>query len=425
VEHGLDTQLLAIVAGAVAAWSLVGARLQRFYVSAPIAFVVVGLVVANPPLDLVDVSIASTQLRTLAELTLAVLLFSDAARVNLRELRRDTGVPVRLLVIGLPLTIAFGTLLAVVLFTGLNIWVAAVIAAAVAPTDAALGAQVVQDHHVPSRIRRSLNVESGLNDGIATPFVSFFVAAAASELQAHPATSVAGAIGDLAIGALTGIAVGLGGAALMALVRRVRWSEDSYRGISVLAFAVLAYALALELDANGFVAAFVAGLAFGSAFESGDRDASIEFDAQVGELLSWVIWFLFGAVMTTALGATTWQTVVFAIGALTVVRIVAVAVSLAGARLHALTVLFIGWFGPRGLASIVFGLIAYDALGGHDGDVVLATVTLTVLVSVVAHGVSASPLSRRYGARLAEASGARPEHGAVTALASRSRSASS
>jgi NhaP-type Na+/H+ or K+/H+ antiporter len=316
-------------------------------------------------------------------------------------------------------------LLAVVLFTGLNVWVAAAIAAAVAPTDAALGAQVVQDQHVPSRIRRSLNVESGLNDGIATPFVSFFVAAAASELLAHPATSIAGAIGDLAIGALTGAAVGLGAAMLMGLVRRVGWSANSYRGISVLAFAVLAYALALELGANGFVAAFVAGLTFGSMFESDDRDATIEFDAQVGELLSWVVWFLFGAVMTTALGATTWQTVVFAIGALTVVRIAAVAVALAGARLHALTVIFIGWFGPRGLASIVFGLIAYDALGGHDGDVVLATVTLTVLVSVVAHGVSASPLSRRYGARLAETSGARPEHGAVPALASRSRSASS
>jgi NhaP-type Na+/H+ or K+/H+ antiporter len=211
----------------------------------------------------------------------------------------------------------------------------------------------------------------------------------------------------------------------MALVRHAGWSAGSYRGISVLAFAVLAYAVALELGANGFVAAFVAGLAFGSTFESDDRDASIAFDAQVGELLSWVIWFLFGAVMTTALGATTWQAVMFAIGALTVVRIVAVAVSLAGTRLHALTVLFIGWFGPRGLASIVFGLIAYDALRGHDGDIVLATVTLTVLLSVVAHGMSASPLSRRYGARLAQASSARPEHGAVTALASRSRSVSS
>jgi NhaP-type Na+/H+ or K+/H+ antiporter len=423
VEHGLDTELLAIVAGAVAAWSLFGARLERFSVSAPTAFVIVGLVVANRPLDLVDVSVRSSQLRTLAELTLAVLLFSDAARVNLRELRRDVGVPTRLLVMGLPLTIAFGTMLAVALFTGLNVLVAAVIAAAVAPTDAALGAQVVQDPNVPSRIRRALNVESGLNDGIATPFVAFFVAAAASELVAHPATSVAGAIGDLAIGTLTGVAVGLGAAALMKLARRVRWSTDSYRGICVLAFALLAYALAVELDANGFVAAFVAGFAFGSAFESDDRDASIEFDAQVGELLSWVIWFLFGAVMTTALGGTTWETVVFAIGALTVVRIGAVAISLVGTRLHALTVLFIGWFGPRGLASIVFGLIAYDALGGHDGDVVLTTVTLTVLLSVVAHGVSASPLSRRYGARLADTSSNRPEHGAVTALASRSRGA--
>jgi NhaP-type Na+/H+ or K+/H+ antiporter len=423
VEHGLDTQLLAIVAATVASWSLIGARLQRFYISAPIAFVFVGLVVAYRPLNLVDVSVGSTQLRTLAELTLAVLLFSDAARVNLRELRRDAGVPARLLVIGLPLTIVFGTMLAAALFAGLNIWVAAVIAAAVAPTDAALGAQVVQDQRVPGRVRRALNVESGLNDGIATPFVSFFVAAAASELVAHPATSAAGAIGDLAIGALTGVAVGLGAAALMRFVRRTGWSADSYRGISVLAFALVAYALALELHANGFVAAFVAGLAFGSTFEADDRDATIEFDAQVGELLSWVIWFLFGAVMTTALGTTTWQTVMFAIGALTVVRIVSVAIALAGTRVHGLTVLFVGWFGPRGLASIVFGLIAYDALGGHDGDVVLATVTLTVLFSLVAHGLSASPLSRRYGARLAATSGARPEHDAVAALASRSRSA--
>src|SRR5262249_59639886 len=129
--------------------------------------------------------------------------------------------------------------------------------------------------------------------------------------------------------------------------------------------------------------------------------------------------FLFGAVMTTALGGTTWHTALFAIGALTVVRIAAVALALAGTRLHALTILFVGWFGPRGLASIVFGLIAYDALGGHNGDIVLATVTLTVLLSLVAHGVSAAPLARRYGARVAETSTDRPEHGAVTSLASR------
>ena len=421
MEHGLDTQLLAIVAAAVAAWTLVGARLQRWNVSAPIAFVVVGLVVANRPLELVDVSVGSSALRTLAELTLAVLLFSDAARVNLRELRRDAGVPTRLLVIGLPLTIAFGTVAAAALFSGLDIWVAAVIAAAVAPTDAALGAQVVHDRHVPGRIRRTLNVESGLNDGVATPFVSFFVAAAVSELSSQPGTSVAGAVGDLAIGAATGVAVGLGAAFLLRVVRRAGWAADSSRGVAVLAFAVLGYAVALELGANGFVAAFVAGLAFGSAFDAAERDADIEFDAQVGEVLSWVIWFLFGAVMTTALEAAGWRTVVFAVAALTVVRIAAVALGLISTRLHALTVLFIGWFGPRGLASIVFGLIAYDALGPQDGEVVLAAVALTVLLSVVAHGISAAPLARRYGARVADTDRSRPEHVAVRALATRSR----
>ncbi len=418
MEHGLDTQLLAVVAAAVIAWGLLSARLERLDISAPIAFVGFGLVCANPPLSLIDPHIQSAGLRTIAEVTLALLLFSDAARVNLRSLRRDAAVPLRLLFIGLPLSIAVGTAIAAVLFPDLSPWAAAVIAAAVAPTDAALGAQVVEDLHVPLRIRRVLNVESGLNDGIATPFVSFFLAGAVADEVAHPGTGLVSALGDLGIGVLVGAALGLGGGLLFRLAQRAGWSASGYRAITVLAFALLAYALTIELSGNGFIGAFVGGLAFGTVLGADDREAALEFDAQAGELLSLIVWFLFGAVLLTALDAISWQSVVFAVLALTVMRMVPVATALFGTHLTRPTVAFVGWFGPRGLASIVFGLLAFDSLADRDARVVLAAITLTVLLSVVAHGVSATPLARRYGV-YAAARGEQDDERAPSTIASR------
>lgn len=421
MEHGLDTQVLAVVAAGVIVWGLLSARLERLNVSAPIAFVVFGLVVANKPLSLVDVTVRGTGLRSVAELTLALLLFSDAARVGFQGLRHDTAVPLRLLVIGLPLTVAVGSGIAVILFPDINPWTAAVIAAVVAPTDAALGAEIVENPRIPRRTRRVLNVESGLNDGIATPFVSFFIAGAVAEEVAHSGVSLVGAIGDLGIGVVTGTALGLGGAILLRVAQRAGWSASGYRAITVLALALLAYSLAIQLGGNGFIAAFVGGLAFGTILSADDREANLEFDAQTGELLSLIVWFLFGAVMLTALDATTWETVAFAVLALTVIRMVPVAIALIGTHLSRPTVMFIGWFGPRGLASVVFGLVAFDALAEPDARVVLAAVTLTVLMSVLAHGVTATPFSRLYGAHAADLDDRRPEPASTPVLPSRPR----
>jgi NhaP-type Na+/H+ or K+/H+ antiporter len=383
-------------------------------------FVGAGVVLANEPFSLVDVSIRSSDLRSLAEVTLALLLFSDAARVNVRELRRDAGVPARLLFLGLPLTIGLGTLVAVILFPSIDVWAAAAIAASVAPTDAALGAQVVEDHHVPGRVRRILGVESGLNDGIATPFVTFFIAGAIGDTVARSSVTVASAVGDLVVGTVVGAALGLGAGWLLTVARRRGWSSPAARGITTLGLALLAYAAAIELGGNGFIAAFVGGLAFGSILPRNEDDA-LAFDAQAGELLSLVVWFLFGAVMVAALEGVTWETAVFAALALTVVRMVPVALALAGSRLSGVTVLFIGWFGPRGLASVVFGLIAFDSLTGSLSDAVVAAITLTVLVSIVAHGVTARPLSRWYGRRVARLAREVPEHSPVPTLPPRPR----
>jgi NhaP-type Na+/H+ or K+/H+ antiporter len=421
MEHGLDTELLAVVAGSIVAWGLVSARFERLDLSAPIVFVALGLVLANEPLSVVDVNVRSEGLRSLAEITLALLLFSDAARVNLRGLRRDAGISARLLMVGLPLTIAFGTVLAVVWFPDLDPWAAAVIAAAVAPTDAALGAQVVEDRHVPQRIRRVLNVESGLNDGIATPFVMFFLAGAAGDVVANSPASPGRALLDLATGALAGLCIGLVGAFLMTLARRRDWAAPAYRAITVLALALFAYATAIELGGNGFIAAFTAGLAFGTLAPQRQQETMLEFDAQTGELFSLLVWFLFGAVTVTALDATTWETVAFAALALTVARMAPVAIALTGTHLNRTTIAFIGWFGPRGLASVVFAIVAFDSLTGSESDVVLATITLTVLMSVIAHGITARPLSRRYGEHTQALDHTRPELFDVPHLAGRPR----
>jgi NhaP-type Na+/H+ or K+/H+ antiporter len=397
VEPGLNTGALAVVAGCFVIWGLVSSRFERRNVSAPIAFVALGLLVAHQPFSLIHVTIGSASFRGIAEVTLAVVLFTDASRVNVRALRADAAIPLRLLLVGLPLTIGLGTAAALVVFGGVNPWVAAVIGAAVAPTDAALGAQIMEDHRVPGRIRRILNVESGLNDGIATPFVNVFIVGAVGAELAHGGRTVASAAGQLGIGIITGAGLGLAVGAAFQLARNRGWAAGNYRHIGVLALAFLTYALAIEAGGNGFVGAFAGGLAFGSAAPAHDADSDV-FITDVGELLSLIVWFLFGAVMIVpAIRDATWRDGLYALLALTVVRMLPVAISLWRSGLSNATTAFVGWFGPRGLASVVFALLAFDALDKSDRTLALPAISLTVLLSVLAHGVTASPLAARYG----------------------------
>jgi NhaP-type Na+/H+ or K+/H+ antiporter len=417
VEHGLDTAAIAVVASCVVLWGLVSARLERISITAPIAFVVLGFVLANEPLSLIDIAVHSTTVRHIAEITLALVLFADASRVNLRALRLDAAIPGRLLGIGLPLTMAAGALAALLVTHG-NLWLAALIGAAVAPTDAALGASIVHDERVPARVRRILNVEGGLNDGIATPFVTFFIAGTLSENAVHT-ESAAGALRDIAIGVGLGVATGLIGAVLLRVARVHQWSAPAFRPLVVLGLSLVAYAATIEAGGNGFVAAFTAGMAFGSVMPA-DDDLTLGFTDDAGELLSLLVWFLFGATMIEfAFEHAEWTDAVFAVLALTIVRMLPVALSLAGSRLDRSTVAFIGWFGPRGLASVVFALIAVDSLDTTNGNRVLAAVTFTVLFSVVAHGLTSSPLAAQYCTYTARLHSRRPEHAPTSALRTR------
>ncbi len=396
---------LAIVAALIFAWGTLSARLERSDVTAPIAFVLAGVLLTHGPLAPLGFAPSHETVKALAEFTLVLVLFSDASRVGLGELRHDMGPCVRLLALGLPLTIGLGTVLALALFSGINGWLALVIGAALAPTDAALGAAMMINPAVPARIRRLINVESGLNDGIATPFVLIALAGAATDEHVS-SIGPAEAVAELALGVLIGTAVGCAGGWVTRTARGRGWGDEGFAGPAVLALAVCAYACSLALHGNGFIAAFVGGLAFGAASgRSGQR--LIPFVEETGGLVSLLVWLAFGAIaVVPALRGLTWQTAVYAVLSLTVIRMAPVAVALAGSGLGRSAVAFIGWFGPRGLASVVFALLALEDLGEHDAGPAVEVIAVTILLSVVLHGATAEPLARRYGPRLVPAGGA-------------------
>ena len=341
---------------------------------------------------------APETVKPLVEITLVWVLFSDAARVRVHDLRDDVGMCVRLLAIGLPLTVLLGWGLAAWLFPSLGVWLALVVAAALAPTDAALGVPVVTNPVVPSRVRRLITVESGLNDGIVTPVVMLAIAGAASAEALQESTGVGDAAVGLLIGAGVGTAVGAGGGWLLRRARRARWASEEFAGIAVLALALLSYVVATTLTGNGFVAAFMGGLAFGAT--AGQRGpAELLFLEQASGLVSLLVWLAFGAIaVPIVLEGPDAPTLLYAVLSLTLVRMVPVALGSVGSRLDRETVLFIGWFGPRGLASLVFALLALEELGPGAHEAV-SVIALTVFLSVLAHGVSAGPLAARFGRR--------------------------
>ena len=395
---------LAIVAALVFGWGALSARLERFDVTAPIAFVTAGVLLTHGPLAFLGVQPSNHLVKELAEFTLVLVLFSDASRVGLQELRADAGLYLRLLGVALPLTIGLGTLLALAMTGTTSVWLALLVGAALAPTDAALGAGMMANPALPARIRRLINVESGLNDGIATPFVSVAIAGAAPgvDIVGHgPAAAVA----ELALGILIGVAVGGAGGLLVKVARQRGWAAEGFAGPAALGLAVCAYAFAVALHGNGFIAAVVGGLAFGTA--SGRRGQPlVPFVEETGALVSLLVWLSFGAIaVVPAVEGLDWQIALYAVLSLTVIRMAPVAAALIGARLGRATIALVGWFGPRGLASVVFALLAYEELGSRSVDHAVGVITITVMLSVLVHGATADPLASWYARQLGRAPG--------------------
>ena len=388
---------LAIVALALLAVAAVSRRLSGTPVTPAMVFVTIGLLVGPQVLDGIDLESSSSIVRTLAEATLALVLFADASRIDLRELRREVGVPLRLLGFGLPLTIALGALAAAAIFGQMTLGEALILGVVLAPTDAALGQAVVTDASVPARIRQGLNIESGLNDGICVPLL--FAAVAAADVESHISQGRSAGtllLEEIGYGVIGGLAAGLLIAVIVIHAGRRDLITGPWRQVIPVGGAALAYGTASALDGSGFIAAFVAGIAFRALLGRDPEDLNL-LTEEVGGVLNGVTFLLFGAILLgPALGDVSWRVVLYALLSLTVVRMVPVAIAMWRSRARVPTIGFLGWFGPRGLASIVFAVIVVEESRLPEQQTIVLAIYLTVGLSVFAHGLTAAPLAKRY-----------------------------
>jgi NhaP-type Na+/H+ or K+/H+ antiporter len=401
---------LVVIGVILLLYAVVSKPLDVRGVTSAMIFTAAGLAVGTSALGLVDLQLESLAAERFCELTLVLLLFSDSTRIDLAGLRRHLRWPSRLLLIGLPLTMLAGLGAGLLVFPGMALSSVFVLSTMLCSTDAALGQRVVSDTAVPARVRQALDVESGLNDGLAVPFflvaVDLSLAQLATGVTAAVARNMAEQIG-------WGLAAGIGVGILAGLLLRVAdgrgWLQEPWREILPLLAALLAYLLALQLGGSGFIAAFTGGMAFGHVCRRHGPGVT-SLNENVGGILAGATWVGFGALAVgMLLPHVTWQIAVYAALSLTVIRMVPVAIALLGTGARLPTIAFIGWFGPRGLASIVFMLIAIEE-SIPDMQVLLTTAMMTILLSVFLHGLSSVPLvtaySRWYTAHAAATSAA-------------------
>jgi NhaP-type Na+/H+ or K+/H+ antiporter len=387
---------LAIFAVFVFCYSIVAGRVERAAASGPIVFVFAGLIMGPYGLGWFDGDVSKTELRVLADLTLATFLFIDAANADLRILKKYVQIPSRMLLLGLPVTIALGTIAALLLFDQLTIYQAAILGTMLAATDAALGKAVITNTLVPARVREGLNVESGLNDGLCVPFLLLFIALSLGGQEGSGSSMAFMLVAEeLGIGLAVGLV--LAGAGYLALrwCHQHGWVTDVWVQITSVALAISCFAVAQSLHGSGYIAAFSGGILFG--FMSKETHKLVHSAEGIGETLALLTWFIFGAaVIGQSFGRFTWEMLVYALLSLTVFRMLPIYISLLGTGEKPSTKMFLGWFGPRGLASIVFALIVINE-GVPEARFLAMVVVLTVLLSLIAHGISANPLARWIG----------------------------
>lgn len=390
--------ILLAVLGCIFIYSLLTNAIAKTILTLPIIFVAIGYLCARPIETLAEPEVMNEGKRLLAEITLVLVLFSDASRVRFKALRQNFQIPLRMLVIGMPLTIMLGMIVAYGFNPESGLAMALLTAAVLTPTDAALGQTVVTSVNVSERLRQTINVESGLNDGLVLPFVLFGAILASAGMEGANTDGLAtSAIVQIIVGPLVGILFGWIFAKAMDAAQDQNLMAEAAGGVAFLVAAFSAYIGAEIVGGNGFIAAFVAGLVFGNSYKHKIHFIG-EFMEGIGQLLTMFAFLVFGALLLPdGLEHMTWNVLLLAIIFLTVVRMLPIWVSLLGTGLTSREKLFLGWFGPRGLASILFTLIILDEFDFPGEEELLACVSMTVFLSIILHGVSAAPLSKWIG----------------------------
>jgi NhaP-type Na+/H+ or K+/H+ antiporter len=401
---------LAVFFAVLFLFSLASRRLERTVVTGPIVFTVAGMLMFPSLAGILKAGGTPRILLHLAEIGLVLLLFSDASRTDLKVLRSIENLPARLLSTGMSLTIFLGAVTARLVFPDLTLWEAGILSAILAPTDAGLGQVIVTSTRVPMRIRQALNVEAGLNDGLSVPFLLFFMALSAAHVEGPRASLLRFMVEQLGFGAIVGLVIGLVGGWLLDWARRSQWVAEPFQQIGVVALPLLCLVAAEMTGGSMFIASFVAGLAVQIRFKDAGKH-SVEFAEEWGQLVNLGVFFLFGMAVVRdwpLFTATSW---LYALLSLTAVRMLPVALALIGTHLSAASLMFMGWFGPRGLTSIVLGLVYMGEQMHLPGESTIRyAVTATVVLSIFVHGLTAVPGINLYARKVTTLPAAAPEH---------------
>jgi NhaP-type Na+/H+ or K+/H+ antiporter len=387
---------LGILAVFIFLYSVIAGRVERSIISGPIVFVIAGFLFGPMVLGWFDNPVTSNELRMLADLTLALVLFIDAANADLVILKKQLKIPTRMLLVGLPGVIALGIGFALIIFDSLSIYEAAILATMLAATDAALGKAVITNKAVPVRVREALNAESGLNDGLCVPILFVFIALAAGSSSDGTSLALTLVVQELGIGLLVGAGLSAVGAWALSACWKRGWVTAIWMQVTVVALAIACFSIAQSLHGSGYIAAFVGGGIFGFVARKSTHEL-VHAAEGTGETLALMTWIVFGAAVIGQVAEHfTWHVILYALLSLTVIRVLPIFVSLAGTGETASSKLFLGWFGPRGLASVVFAIIVLNNdLPG--GPLMAMVVACTVLFSLIAHGATANPMSQWLG----------------------------
>ncbi|HML76102.1 MAG TPA: cation:proton antiporter [Anaerohalosphaeraceae bacterium] len=393
--------LIAIFLTLLFFYILVSQRLERTMITAPIVFMLAGMITWAAIPELCGWEFSRENILTIAEVGLVLLLFTDASRTDWGVFKFIHHLCIRLLGTGMLLTILLGMVIALVIFPDISFWQAGILAAILAPTDPCLGQSIVNSPLVPIRIRQALNVEAGLNDGLAVPFLLFFIAMGSAAAESNHAHLTRFIVEQLGLGSLAGCGIGLLGGWLLGVAHRKQWMAPWLQQQGVVIIPLLCAMASGLFGASMFIAAFVAGLMVQVGFRDVCRQ-SIEFGENWGQLLNLFMFFVFGVLVAQSLPLFNLPCLLYAVLSLTVVRMLPVALALIGTRLHKATILFMGWFGPRGLGSIVLGLVCLERQSHQpETPTIRLAVIMTVMLSIIAHGLSASPGIRLYTRRIA------------------------
>lgn len=371
---------------------------EKSMITGPMVFISVGIFMSFFIGEDWREGITASWVEPIAQITLILVLFLDASTLDLKALLKDRQLPMRLLFIGLPLTMVLGVILALVIFPGIDLWWIILLAVILSPTDAALGLAVVTSKIVPLKIRQTINIESGLNDGLALPplLICMAVLSGVSAEESETSYWVMFTVKQFIYGPLIGGLIGWTGGYLIDKASARGWMNSTYQRLASVSIALLSFALAEMVGGNGFIAAFFAGMFLGTRTEV-IREHIHQYGEATSQALMGFIFLLLGLfVVPLAYPYWTTSALIYALLSLTIIRMLPVALSLLGTGLSWGTISFIGWFGPRGIASVLYMLMVLIEFGPKGIEPVIAVITLTVLLSVFLHGITAVPFSRYF-----------------------------